>query len=152
VNPAKEASMQRALVAILLALHGLIHLMGPVDFWEIADIGGIAPPDASDAVVATLGALWLVAAFGFIGGAALYWRGDSRWRPLVIVTAVLSFVIAGAVWQDAWAGMAADVLIVLAALPGRVYPRHAPVPVDGAVAREHVTTWRPFGRRGAARS
>jgi hypothetical protein len=143
----KGAIMRRVLAAVFLAIHGAIHLMGPIDFWKIADIDGISPPNASGAVVGFLGALWLAAAVGFIGGAALFWRDDRRWRPVVISAAVLSFIIAGAVWQDAWAGMIVNVVIVLAALPGKVYPRYNAAPADGTTAREHVTRWRPFGRR-----
>jgi hypothetical protein len=142
------------LIAALLALHGAIHLMGPIDFWEIADIDGIAPPNAPDAVVAALGAHWLLAAVGLIAGAALLWRGDHRWRPLVLAAAVLSFVIAGAVWQDAWAGMVVDAVIALVALPGRVIARPeagAIVPADGAVSRARVTGWRSLRERVAAR-
>lgn len=146
--------MRRILFAMLLALHGAVHLMGPVDFWGIADLEEIAPPDASTAVVDLLGGLWLLAAVSFIVGAVALWRGARWWRSLVLATAVLSFVIAGAVWADAWVGMALDVAIAVIALPGRLIPspdRDPVMPTDGTVARTHVTGRRPATRRIAPR-
>lgn len=146
--------MRRVLFVLLLAIHGAIHLMGPVELWEIADLDGIAPPIASDTVIAMLGALWLLAAVGFIAGAALLWRHDRRWRPFTLAAAVLSIVIAGAVWQDAWAGMIVDVVIALVALPGRLLANpvsDVTAPHDGAIARMHVIAWRPKLRRTASR-
>ena len=65
-----------------------------------------------------------------------------------------TFVIAGAVWQDAWAGMSIDVVIALVALPGRLIASPETIgttPHDGAVARMHVTGWRPKLRHTAPR-
>ncbi|MDQ4045652.1 MAG: hypothetical protein M3173_09430 [Chloroflexota bacterium] len=146
--------MRRVLFAILHAIHGAVHLMGPVDFWGIADLEEVVPPDASAAVVNLLGGLWLLAGVGFVVGAVALWRGARWWCPSVLATAMLSFVIAGVVWADAWAGMILDIAIAVIALSGRLIPspdRDSVPPTDGSVARTHVTVGRPGTRRIAPR-
>lgn len=140
--------MRNMLFAVLLALHGVIHLMGVIDYWKLADVEGISRPDVSSTTLTVLGALWLLAGVGFIVGAAALWGGVSWWRPVLFGAAVLSFVIAGIVWQDAWAGMIVDLVVAIVVLPGRLVARepNATAPVDGAVARTHVLSWRPRRR------
>ncbi len=144
--------MRRMLFATLLAIHGVIHLVGVLDYWKIADIDGISRPDVSNTTLTVLGALWLIAGIGFVAGAAALWSGVAWWKTTVFSAAVLSFVIAGIVWQDAWAGMIVDLIVAIVALPGRFLPQrpHATAPVDGAVSRTHVLGWRP-GRHTESR-
>ena len=131
--------MRRIVFAVIIALHGLVHLMGTVDFWGIADLDEIAPPNASATMVDVLGGLWLVAAIGFVVGAGALGAGVRWWRQLVLATAVLSIVLTGAVWADAWVGLVLSVVIAIAALPGSIIPSSEAPPVDGAArARAHV--------------
>jgi len=85
--------------AVLLAVHGLIHLLGFAKAFGFADL-----PQLTQPISPLLGVWWLLAAVLFLATAAalLFW--PRVWWAVGLCAVVLStFLIAGA-WTDAKAG------------------------------------------------
>jgi hypothetical protein len=110
----------RVVIGIGLALHGLVHLLGVVAFWEVATVDQLPYTtalldgrwDVGEAGPRIFGLGWLAAAVLFaVAGAALATR-RSWWRPVILTGATLSVVLCVLAWPDAWAGLALDVVIL----------------------------------------
>jgi len=85
----------------ILWVHGLIHLMGAVVYMRLGSIEGLPYKtvlagrwDVGGAGAAAFGLLWAVAAAGFVVAGAGLAAGADWWRPMTLVTAALSLVIA----------------------------------------------------------
>jgi len=104
----KNAVMLRYLFAFILLIHGLIHLMGFVKAFKLADIQQL-----TQSISKPLGILWLVTAVLFIAAVALFLFQNNAWWIVAIPAVVLSqFLIFGA-WQDAKFGTIANVIALL---------------------------------------
>ena len=87
--------------AVLLAVHGLIHLIGFVVPLQIATVDGFPYRTtvlAGYLAVGEIGAravggLWLVCAVGFVVAGLALWRGEPRTMPLVVGLAIASLVL-----------------------------------------------------------
>jgi hypothetical protein len=110
--------MVRLLLALVIALHGLIHLLGPAKAFGWADVSQLHQPVTTRAGVAWLAATVLLVVAAFLVGIGARW-----WWLVALPGVVLSqWLIVGA-WGDARFGTAANVIIfvplVLAALDAR---------------------------------
>jgi hypothetical protein len=114
----------RIVVAVGLALHGLLHLIGFVVPWQIAQIDGFPYATSTawrdialgDQGAKLLGVCWLVAAIGF-WVAALGVAQGTPWATLAIAaTAALSAVLCVGVAPVANAGFVIDVMLLAAAI------------------------------------
>jgi hypothetical protein len=110
----------RRIAAILLALHGVIHLIGFVTPWRIATLEGFAyrttvlngALDVGDAGVRVVGLVWLGLTAGFLAAGYGVWRGK-RWAVgLTGVLAVVSLVVCLLGLPDTFAGIAINVVIL----------------------------------------
>lgn len=98
-------------LAVLLALHGLIHLIGPAKAFGWWDVAQLRQP-----ISATSGVFWLFAAM-LMFGAAITVAIDVKWWWLFALPAVvLSQVLITTVWSDAKFGAFANLIIVVPAL------------------------------------
>ena len=118
--------MWKVLFAVLLIMHGLAHISGPLGFWTsgtqaFADkpwlfSRGVTPHSAAGWV---FGLLWVVAALGLFGAGLGLLLGQEWWPALALVGAAISLVAivpwARAVPPGAWAGACFN-LVILAAL------------------------------------
>ncbi len=106
--------------AAVMAAHGLIHLMGFVAYWPLAQIeelpykttlldGRLA---AGEAGMRLFGVLWLVATAGFVLGTGGFVAGAGWWRPVVAGTALLSLGICLLDWEVAFRGAIVDAIIL----------------------------------------
>jgi hypothetical protein len=120
----------RRIAAILLALHGVIHLIGFVTPWRIATLEGFAyrttvlngALDVGDAGVRVVGLVWLGLTAGFLAAGYGVWRGK-RWAVgLTGVLAVVSLVVCLLGLPETFAGIAIDG-VILAALAYIVFIR-----------------------------
>lgn len=100
--------MTRWIVAIVLAAHGLIYLMGFAKAFGRADLPQLAQP-----VTRGWGVVWLAAA-GLLVAAAVMWVLGARafWMAGAAALVVSQLAIVSA-WRDAWAGTAANVLLLV---------------------------------------
>lgn len=105
--------MLKIAVIVLLALHGLIHVMGFVKGF------GLAAVDALQlAISRPWGLVWLFAAVLMLAAAGLRAAGSGAWWMLAAPAIVVSQVLVIAFWQDAKFGTIANVLLLLATVVG----------------------------------
>jgi hypothetical protein len=108
----------RIAFAVLVGLHGLIHLLGPAKAFGWADVRQLRDP-----ISPLGGALWLVAAILLVGAAIGFALGARWWWCLALPGIVLSQVLITQSWSDAKFGTIMNVVIaiplVLVALDAR---------------------------------
>lgn len=134
-----------ALAAVALALHGLIHLIGFVVPWGLAQVEGFpyrttalaGAIELGDAGARAVGVAWLTLAVGFVVAAVALWRREPWAVPLAVGLAVASAVVCAAGLPEAAVGIAVDVAIVALAIAGMV------------VARRRADAGTPAGRPAA---
>src|SRR4051812_47022682 len=103
--------MLRYLFALLLLVHGLIHLVGFAKAFRLANINQL-----TTAITKPAGLLWLLAAVLFIGTAILFLlQQQAWWIPAAIALVVSQILIIGN-WHDAKAGTIANVLVLIASI------------------------------------
>ena len=112
--------MIRRATAVLLALHGVIHLIGFVSPWRIATLEGFAyrttvvggAQDIGDVGVRAIGLVWLGLALGFLAAAVAVWRGK-RWAiGLTGVLAAISLIVGVLGLPETGAGVVIDMAIL----------------------------------------
>jgi hypothetical protein len=110
----------RRIAAVLLALHGVIHLIGFVTPWRIASLEGFAyrttllngALDVGDAGVRVVGLVWLCLAVGFVAAGYGVWRGKPWAIGLTSVLAGMSLVVCLLGLPETFAGIAINVAIL----------------------------------------
>ncbi len=109
------------IAAIYLIVHGLIHLIGFVVFWQIAEIEDISYTttvlagrlDIGDVGIRILGVVWLLITVAFvIAGVAIFFSPPWWWSFTLAVT-VASLVVTILGWPDAKIGVLANIIILL---------------------------------------
>lgn len=131
--------MKTAIILIIL-LHGLIHLMGFVKAFNLAEIGELTLP-----VSRGWGLLWFLTALTLILSGVLWMLNISSWWIPAIIGVILSQILVFTFWQDARFGSIPNLIIFLFIVS--VFVRHTP-PVS--MIAEGFTT-APFEERyGAA--
>lgn len=108
------------IASIVLIMHGLIHLMGATAYLKLAEIkelpykttvlGGRWDLGASG--IAVYGALWAVAAVGFIVAAVALIAGWSWWQPVLLGVTLFSLVLTALDWGAAYAGVIINIAIL----------------------------------------
>src|SRR5947208_14317614 len=114
--------MIRRTAAVLLALHGLIHLIGFVSPWRIATLEGFAyrtsvlngALNVGDAGVRVIGLVWLGVTLGFLAAGYAVWREKPWAVSLTAVLAIVSLIVCVVGLPETAAGVAIDVAIVAA--------------------------------------
>jgi hypothetical protein len=111
----------RMATAILLALHGLLHLLGFLKPWKLADVpqlSGRAIVPLSQGAFRAVGVLWLIAAVALVGTAMLRLMDREWWWMIAAPAIALSQALIVLQWGDAWAGTVVNVLLALAVAVG----------------------------------
>jgi len=111
------------IAAIVLVLHGLIHLMGTAVYMKLAPVQGFVYKttllggrwDLGAGGMALFGALWLVPAIGFVVAAVALWLGATWWQPLLFSVTLFSLALTALDWNIAFAGVVVN-LVILALL------------------------------------
>ena len=117
-------------LAVLLVLHGLIHLMGLVVYMRLGRIEGLdykttllGGIDLHDLGTRIFGLLWALPALGFVAAAVALWAGWPAWQALLVGVTMLSLVLTTLDWAKTYAGAVIDVVILGAVWMGpRVLP------------------------------
>jgi hypothetical protein len=119
------ASSVRTLAAAAVAAHGLIHLIGFIVPWRLAELEGFAYRttvlggglELGAIGVRVIGLAWLAIAAGFLVAARGVWR-RSAWAPgLAAALATASLVVCGLGLPETAAGVAVNP-VLLAAVAG----------------------------------
>lgn len=106
--------------ALVLVGHGLVHLLGPVAYFELAEISELpykttllgGAVDVGDAGIRVFGLLWAVAAVGFVVSAAAMVVEWNAWRSLLLVVTLFSLVLTVLDWSVAYAGVVVNLAIL----------------------------------------
>jgi hypothetical protein len=112
--------MFHRIAALVLALHGVVHLIGFASPWRIASLEGFTyrttvlggAQDVGDGGVRLIGLVWLGLAFGFVAAAYAIWRRMPWAVGLTGVFAIVSLVVSIAGVPETAAGVAIDLLIL----------------------------------------
>jgi hypothetical protein len=107
--------------SIFLILHGLIHLMGTAAYLKLAEIKGLPYKttllggrwDLGANGIAVYGALWAVAAIGFVVAAVALIAGWGWWQPVLIGVTLFSLVLTALDWGVAYAGVIINIIILI---------------------------------------
>ena len=110
--------MKIVIIAIIL-LHGLIHLMGFVKAFGLAEINELTLP-----ISRTWGFLWLLTAILLVLSGILFWMNISAWWIPAIFGVLLSQGLVFAFWQDARFGSIPNLIVLILIFSGFV--RHTP--------------------------
>lgn len=113
---------------IILALHGLVHLMGWVAYWPLADIADLPYKttlfngtwNLGDGGMRIFSVLWAIAALGFVTAGVGLITGQGWTAQALAFSALLSLVITALDWGVAFRGTVIDVIVLVALL---VVPR-----------------------------
>ena len=108
------------IAAIVLVLHGLIHLIGTAVYMKLAPVQGFVYKttllggrwDLGTGGIAVYGVLWAVAAVGFVVAALAFWFGWAGWQPLLLGVTLLSLVLTALDWDVAFAGVILNIAIL----------------------------------------
>lgn len=113
--------------AIALALHGLIHLMGTITYLQIGTIEGFTYKstllngswDLGPSGIAVFGALWAVAANGFLAAAVSILIDRDYAQPMLLAMTLFSLTLTALDWSTAYAGIIVNLIILVAIWIGR---------------------------------
>lgn len=98
----------RIAFAVLIGIHGLIHLLGPAKAFGWAEVRHLSAP-----ISPLGGALWLAAAILILGAAIGFALGAHWWWWLALPGITLSQVLITQSWSDAKFGTIANLVIAL---------------------------------------
>jgi hypothetical protein len=106
---------------VVLVLHGLIHLIGTASYMRLAEVQGFpykttvlgGSLDLGEGGIAAYGALWAVAAIGFVVAALAFWFGWTWWQPVLLSVTLLSLVLTALDWNAAFAGVLLNIAILV---------------------------------------
>jgi hypothetical protein len=132
-----QGTAARRIAAVVLVLHGLIHLIGFVVPWRLAQVEGFAyrttafggAIELGESGTAVLGLAWLAVAVAFVLAAVRIWGARARAVPLVGVLSAASLVVCVAGLPETLAGVVVNISI-LGAVALAVRDRRASHGVD----------------------
>lgn len=101
----------KVFLAMILTVHGLIHVLGLVKAFDLADL-----PQLTEAISRPQGLLWLLAALLFAAAAGLALQGGAWWLA-ALPALLLSQIVIVLSWQDARVGSLANLLVLLLLVP-----------------------------------
>ena len=114
----------RTAAATILALHGLIHLIGPSVYLKLTELDEFAYKttllggrwDLGERGIQAFGVLWVFPAIGFLAAAAGLLLGYDWWGWVLATTTVFSLVLTALDYRVAFAGIVVNVVILLTLL------------------------------------
>ena len=112
-KPARLRPLVRWAVAVMVVVHGLIHLFGASKGLGWSDVSQLKEPIGTAA-----GAVWLVAAVLTVGAGVMLAASIRGWWIVGVVAATISQAVIATSWSDAKAGTIANVVVLGAAVYG----------------------------------
>ena len=105
--------MIKIIFASVLIIHALIHLMGFLKAFQIAEINQL-----TQTIHKPIGLLWLISALLFITAAVIFLIKNDWWWMIAVPALVLSQLLIIIYWQDAKYGTIANVIILVGIIIG----------------------------------
>ena len=93
--------------AIILFVHGIIHLMGYSRSFHFSEVKNMSQPIAKP-----IGLLWFAACILFVLAGIFYLTDKASWWILAISGLVISQIVIFTSWKDAKFGTIANILII----------------------------------------
>jgi hypothetical protein len=131
----------KIIIAVVLVVHGLIHLMGTAAYLKLANVQGLPYKttvlggrwDLGEFGIGIFGVLWAVAAIGFVVVPIAWLMNKNWWRPALIVVTLLSLALTVLDWETAKTGVAVNLinLVILWLWPMFVAKSREVKPVRG---------------------
>ena len=114
----------RLVLAMLMAIHGIAHTAGFAESWQLAPASGVpyrttvfgGRVDLGDAGIRTVGVLWLLVAFAFLGTAVATVLNAPWWQSAAAVTATASISLTVLELPQARLGMLINAIILVSLL------------------------------------
>lgn len=103
----------RWILVALIAVHGLIHLIGFTKAFGLAEVAQLTTP-----ISRGMGLLWLGAGLAQLTAAGLYVAAPKIWWAVGLAAVVLSQIVIVTSWSDAKFGTLVNVIVLLAAIYG----------------------------------
>lgn len=100
--------MLKYLLALVIAIHGLIHLIGYAKAYGYGNF-----PQLTKSVSKPVGSLWLIAAIHFITVAIFYMLGKEGWWMVAIPALIISQTLIFIFWKVAKMGTVANLIILI---------------------------------------
>jgi hypothetical protein len=108
-------------VTLVLAFHGLIHLMGATAYLKLGVLQGLPYKtqvlggrlDLGEVGIALFGVCWAIAALGFVSSVAGMLTKQTWWRPVLFVVTLLSLVLTTLDSSAAFIGVIVNVVILI---------------------------------------
>jgi hypothetical protein len=123
------ANWLRFIVAFIVGAHGIGHMLFLVSLWGVADWGQSTRSWLlGDGWLAKVpgGLLWLMVMGGFVAAAAGFFNQAEWWRPMAIVSAVLSSVGLFLFWANPASSPALSALVFNLLVLGALLVFHWP--------------------------
>jgi hypothetical protein len=117
------------LFAIVLAVHGLIHLLGFAKAFGLADL-----PQLTQPIAPGVGVLWLLACVLFLTAAAALFLWPRGWWMMGASAVVLSMSVIVLSWADAKFGAIANLIVLTGVVFG--FLAHGPFSLRAAYERD----------------
>lgn len=103
----------RFIVALVLVVHGLIHLIGVAKAFRLAEL-----PQLTQPISLMMGWLWFAATLLLLAASGSLYLGPRWWWLMALAGAVVSFVAIVPSWTDAKFGALANGFVLVAAVFG----------------------------------
>ena len=98
---------------IILFIHGLIHILGFLKAYQLAEINQL-----TQNISKPMGMLWLIALLLFLAAGIQLISNHNLWWITALIGIILSQALIILVWQDAKFGTIANIIILLAVVAG----------------------------------
>ena len=107
-------------VALLLGIHGLIHLLGATVYLKLGEVQGLAYKttllggrvDLGAGGIRVFGALWILPAIGFVAASLGLIEGWSWWSMPLLAATLVSTMLTVLDWNVAFMGAIVDFTIL----------------------------------------
>lgn len=119
--PPRSRSVFRWVIGVMLIGHGLIHAMGPVEIWGLADVQGLSGNTVlavSNTAVQALALTWVAAMIVLVVAGIGALSGRSWWKGVALAGAILSQLVIAMWWSDAATGTVPNTIIAISVLLG----------------------------------
>lgn len=106
----------KLLFAIILLVHGLIHLLGFLKEWHLAKVSQLSGKTLvplSDSLSKVAGFFWLLTFILFVVSAAIFITGKEMWWIVAFFALLISQILIIFYWQDAKFGTIANIIIFI---------------------------------------
>ena len=105
--------MLKIFLLIILFIHGMIHLLGFLKAFQLAEINQL-----TQNISKPMGILWLIALLLFLAAAIQLISNHDLWWITALAAVILSQVLIILFWQDAKFGTIANIIVLLSVIAG----------------------------------